>query len=171
MKQNKEKVVTSGIEGEEDIQVQDDTTPLVVQKTVVQAKKRKSISSSVDLGDLPSWRGSKKQKSGKTPLPKVPKFTLPMVELDDPTVNFVPVQPENLPPPATKTLYRLYPSKQTKCPSNLVLDEGYAWRSFKGLIIDNEVNACYSMSVKDVERSSIHDLFKVCSFYYPHFIF
>ena len=54
MKQNKEKVVTSGIEGEEDIQVQDDTTPLVVQKTVVQAKKRKSISSSVDLGDLPS---------------------------------------------------------------------------------------------------------------------
>ena len=32
MKENKEKAVTSG---DEDVQVQDDTTPLVVQKSVV----------------------------------------------------------------------------------------------------------------------------------------
>ena len=54
MKENKEKVVTSGIEGEEDVQVQDNTTPLVAQKIVVQTGKRKSISSFVNLGDLPS---------------------------------------------------------------------------------------------------------------------
>ena len=51
MKENKEKVVTSG---DEDVQVQDDTIPFVVQKPAVQTGKRKTISSSVNLGDLPS---------------------------------------------------------------------------------------------------------------------
>ena len=42
-----------------------------------------------------------------------------------------------------------------------MLDESYAWRTFKGIVTDNEVNECYNMSVKEYERSSIHDLFKV----------
>ena len=42
-----------------------------------------------------------------------------------------------------------------------MLDESYAWRTFKGIVTDNEVNKCYNMSVKEFERSSIHDLFKV----------
>ena len=74
MKENKGKGVASGIEGEEDVQVLDDVTPLVIQKLGIQAGKRKGISSSVDLGDLPTRRGSKKQKSDKTSPPKVPKF-------------------------------------------------------------------------------------------------
>ena len=57
MKENKEKAVTSG---DEDVQVQDDTTPSVVQKPAAQTGKRKTISSSVNLGDLPSRQGSKK---------------------------------------------------------------------------------------------------------------
>ena len=176
MKENKEKVVTSGIEGEEDVQVQDNTTPLVVQKIVVQTGKRKSISNFVNLGDLPSHRGSKKQKSGKTLLPKVPKFTPLMVNLDDPAMNLVLLQtipsvhPKNLPPIA-KALHRTHPSEQTKHPPNLVLDEGYAWRTFKRLITDNEVNSCYNMSVRDYKYSTIHDLFMVRSFHYLCFIF
>ena len=51
MKENKEKVVTSG---GEDVQVQDDTTISIVQKSVVHIGKRKTISSSVNLGNLPS---------------------------------------------------------------------------------------------------------------------
>ena len=58
MKENKGKGVASGTEGEEDLQVLDDVTPLVVQKPSVQAGKRKGISSSVDLSDLPTCRGS-----------------------------------------------------------------------------------------------------------------
>ena len=76
MKENKGKGVASGIEGEEDVQVLDDITPLVVQKLGIQARKRKGISSSVDIGDLPTRRGSKKQKSDKTSPSKVPKFPL-----------------------------------------------------------------------------------------------
>ena len=70
-KENKEKALTSG---DEDVQVHDDTTASVIQKSAVQIGKRKTISSSVDLGDLPSRRDLKKQKQkpGKTPLPKVP---------------------------------------------------------------------------------------------------
>ena len=152
MKENKEKAVTSG---DEDVQVQDDTTPSVVQKSVVQTGKRKTISNSVNLGNFPSRRGPKKQKPSKNPLPKVPKFTPPTVDLDDPMINMVLVQTispvQTDPPPPTKTSRKTHPSEPSKQPPNLVLDEGYAWRTFKGIITDNEVNSCYNMSVKDFE--------------------
>ena len=93
------------------------------------------------------------------------------IDLDDPVVNLVPVQntpssfqPENPPPPTTKTSHRIHPSVSTKRPPNLVLDEDYAWKTFKRIITDKEVSACYDMSVKDFEHSAIHDLFKVCNF-------
>ena len=59
MRENKEKIVTSG---DEDVA----TAPLV-QVASVQAGKRKSktISSAVDLDDLPSRRGPKKKKSSR----------------------------------------------------------------------------------------------------------
>ena len=165
MKENKEKAVTSG---DEDVQVQDDTTP-VIHKPASQTGKRKTISSSVNLGDLPSRRGSKKPKPSKNPLPKVPKFTSQTVDLDKPVINVMPVQTippvQTDPPLPTKTSRRPHPFEPSKEPPNLVLDEGYAWRTFKGIITDNEVNSCYNMSVKDFERSAIHDLFKVYKFH------
>ena len=166
MKENKEKAVTSG---DEDVQVQDDTTASVIQKSTVQTGKKKTISSSMNLDDLPSRRGSKKQKPSKNPIPKVPKFTPLTVDLDDPVINVVPVQ--TIPPvqtdplPPAKTSRKTHPSEPSKQPPNLVLDEGYAWRTFKGIITDNEVNSCYNMSVKDFERFAIHDLFKVYKFH------
>ena len=85
MRENKEKTVTSG---DEDV-----AGPPLVQVASVQVRKRKSktISSDVDLDDLPSRRGHKKQKSSKTSLPKVPKFTPPIVNLDEPLVDVEPV--------------------------------------------------------------------------------
>ena len=145
MKGNKQKAATSG---DEDMQIQDDTTPSVIMKSAIQTGKRKSISSLVDLGDLPSHRGLKKQRPSKAPLPRVPKFTPPTVDLDDPMVNVAPIQSENL-PPSTKTR-RTHPSELSKHPPNLVLDEGYAWKTFKEIITDDEVNSCYNMSVRDL---------------------
>ena len=54
MRENKEKTVTNG---DEDV-----VAPLVVPVTSIQAGKRKykSISSAVDLDNLPSGRGAKK---------------------------------------------------------------------------------------------------------------
>ena len=93
------------------------------------------------------------------------------VVLDDPAVNLVPVQassstvqPENPTPLVAKSPHRIHPLVPVKRPPNLVLDEDYACETFKGIITDIEVSACYDMSVKDFERFAIHDLFKVCSF-------
>ena len=156
MRENKEKTVTSGDE--------DAAAPQVAS---VQAGKRKSktISSAVDLDDLPSRRGPKKQKSSKTSLPKVPKFTPPTVNLDEPFVDVEPVQTvhpvQSDPPPQPKASRKPSSSEASGRPSNLVLDESYAWRTFKGIVTDREVNECYNMSVKEFERSGVHDLFKV----------
>ena len=90
-----------------------------------------------------------------------------MVNLDDPPVDVEPVQTvhpvQTDPPPSTKNSRKLGPSEPSDRPSNLVLDENYAWRTFKGIVTDNEVNECYNMSVREFEHSGIHDLFKVSS--------
>ena len=162
MRENKDKTILSGDEGA--------SVPPVVQKEAVQAvqagkRKSKKISSGVDMEDLPSRRGPKKPKTTQTSLPKVPKFT-PTVNLDEtpaivePVQMVHPVQTDPTPPP-TKTPRKPSSSEPSDRPSNLVLDEGYAWRTFKGIVTDNEVNECYNMSVKEFERSGIHDLFKV----------
>ena len=74
-------------------------------------------------------------------------------------------------PPLTKAPRKPRPLESSKRPSNLVLDESYAWRTFKGIITDNEVNSCYNMLVKDFEHSAIHDLFKVYKFHSSLFLF
>ena len=88
MRENKEKNITSRDE--------DATATPVVQKTFVQAGKRKAkpISTTVDLNDLPSRRGPKKQKpikADKAPFPKVPKFIPPTVNLEKSPVDVEPV--------------------------------------------------------------------------------
>ena len=160
MRENKEKTVTSG---DEDVTV----TPVVLV-TFVQGGKRKSksISSAVDLDDLPSRRGAKKQKPVKTSIPKVPKFTPSTVNLDDPPVDMEPVQTvhpvqTDLPPLSVKNSCKPSPSEPSDYPSNLVLDENYAWRMFKGIVTDHEVNECYIILVREFERSGIHFFFKV----------
>ena len=123
----------------------------------------------MNLGDLPSRQGPKKQKPSKTPLPTVPKFTPLMVDFVDLVINVVLVQTVPLvqtdPPLPAKTSHKTHPSELSKQPLNLVLDEGYTWNMFKGILTDNEVNSCYNMSVMGFERSAIHDLFKVYKFH------
>ena len=164
MRENKEKTVTSV---DEDV-----TAPPVVLVISVQGGKRKSksISSAMDLDDLPSRRGAKKQKPVKTPIPKVPKFTPPTVNLDEPPVDVEPVQTvhpiqTDLPPLSAKNSRKLSQSEPSDRPSNLVLDESYAWRMFKGIVTDNEVNECYNMSMREFECSGICYYF----FYFSNF--
>ena len=154
MRENKEKTVTSG---DEDV-----AASPVVPVTSVQGGKRKSksISSAVDLDNLPSRRDAKKQKPVKTPIPKVPKFIPPTVNLDEPPFDVEPIQTvhpvqTDLPPPLAKNSRKPSPSEPSDRPSNLVLDESYAWRMFKGIVTDNEVNECYNMSMREFECSGI----------------
>ena len=81
----------------------------------------------------------------------------PLVDVE-PVQTVHPVQSNPLPPP--KASHKPSSSEPSDRPLNLVLDESYAWRTFKGIVTDHEVNECYNMSVKEFERSSIHALFK-----------
>ena len=146
-KRYKEKNITSR---DEDVAA----TP-IVQKTFVQARKKKTkpISTAVDLDDLLSRRGPKKQKSkaDKAFLPKVPKFVPPTVNLDESPVDVEPVQTihpvQSEPTPQTKTPCKPPSSEPSDRPSNLVLDENYAWRTIKGIVTNNEVNKCFSEGI------------------------
>ena len=47
---------------------------------------------------------------------------------------------------------------------NLVENEDLAWEWFQKAMTDEDVAACYDMSLKEFEHSAVHDLFKVCNF-------
>ena len=87
------------------------------------------------------------------------------MNLDEPLVDVEPVQTvhpvQSDPPPHPKVSRKPSLSEASDRPSNLVLDESYSWRTFKGIVTNREVNECYNMSVKEFERSRVHGLFKV----------
>ena len=57
-----------------------------------------------------------------------------------------------------------HPSQQV--PQNLIGNEDLAWERFEKVVTDEDVMACYDMSLKDFEHSGVDDLFKVCSSFY-----
>ena len=54
------------------------------------------------------------------------------------------------------------PSQQV--PSNIIENEDLAWERFQKAVLDEDINVCYDMSLKDFEHSGVHDLFKVSNF-------
>ena len=46
-------------------------------------------------------------------------------------------------------------------PMTLLRSEGLAWERFQQAVSKEDVAICYNMSVKEFERSIVHDLFKV----------
>ena len=59
-------------------------------------------------------------------------------------------------------------STQSKAPNGspmtLLKSEGLAWERFQKVVSEEDVAICYDMFVKEFERSTIHDLFKVLFF-------
>ena len=47
---------------------------------------------------------------------------------------------------------------------NLLENEDLAWERFEQAVTGEDVVACYDMSLKEFEHSSVHDLFKVIIF-------
>ena len=48
--------------------------------------------------------------------------------------------------------------------SNIIENEDLAWERFQRVVLDEDINVCYDMSLKDFEHSGVHDLFKVSNF-------
>ena len=133
-------------------------------------EKRKNISSRMDLGDLPSRRGrEKKHKSSKPQDVKSP----PASNQESP-VQILTLDSESKDPLSKKTssiVHAPTPSTPSKeVPQHLLGNEDLAWKRFSTAVTDVDVGACYNMSLKDLEHSGVHDLFKV-SFFFPFFLY
>ena len=57
-----------------------------------------------------------------------------------------------------------------KIPTNIIKNEDLAWERFQKAILDEDINTCYDMSLKEFEYSGVHDLFKVCVYLYFIFV-
>ena len=124
--------------------------------------KRKTLSKMLDLGNLPNRRG-KKVKHGSSK-PRVVKPSLPTSQ---PSIQIFDVElsiPLEVTPSKTTMPTSSQPSQRV--PMNLLENEDLAWERFEKVVTGEDVAACYDMSFKEFEHSAIHDLFKVCNYFY-----
>ena len=118
------------------------------------------MSKNLDLENLPSRRG-KKVKYGSSKAGVV-KPSLPMSQ---PSVQIFDVDssaPIEITPSKTTAPASSQPSQ--RIPMNLIENEDLTWERFEKTVSNEDIAACYDMSLKDFEHSGVHDLFKVCNF-------
>ena len=127
-------------------------------------EKRKSLSKNIDLGSLPSRRDSRREKkvkrgSSQVVKPKLPQSQPPIHIVDVDSSTPVENTPSKTSPPRTTALTssQLPP----RVPTNIIENEDLAWECFGEAMKGEDITACYDMSLKDFEHSSVHDLFKV----------
>ena len=135
-------------------------------------KKRKNISSRVDLGDLPSRRGrEKKHKSTKSQDVKSP----PPVSNQESPMQILTLDSEPKDTPSKKvssTVHAPTSSLSSKeVPQHLLGNEDLAWERFTTAMTDVDVAACYNMSLKDFEHSGVHNILKFSFFFFFFFFF
>ena len=53
-----------------------------------------------------------------------------------------------------------------RVPINLLENEDLAWERFEKAMTSEDVAVCYDMSLIEFKHSAIHDLFKVCNYFY-----
>ena len=88
-----------------------------------------------------------------------------MPPVQESPVQIHDIEDELLDPPSAHapSIIRAPVSSQpsSQVPLNLLGDEDLAWERFERVVTDQDVAACYDMSLKDFEHSGVHDLFKV----------
>ena len=155
MKENKGK----GLASDEAVHLEKD---VLTQCHLAALEKRKTISRTLDTGSHLNCRGNKKPKHGL--------FTLsnPLVIETNPsipsTASNQPLTNKNALPNASSSLKPFATAPLKSCPLTLLRSEGLAWDRFQWVVTNKDVTICYDMSVKKIERSTVHDLFMVFSF-------
>lgn len=125
------------------------------------SEKRKALSKTVDMGSPPSRRGIKKPRhnSSKFGVVETSLFISPAIAKQPSTVQILDVDPSN---PLDATPAKTPTSPPDNDLMTLLRNEGLAWDRFKQAVSDKDIAICYDMYVKEFERSTVHDLFKVC---------
>ena len=126
-------------------------------------KKRKALSKIIDMGSLPSHRGHKKarHRSSKSGLVKACSV-VPLAPAKQPsTLQILDLDSSN-PPKATSS------KPPSGSPMTLLRSEGLAWERFQQVVFKEDIAIYYDMFVKEFERSTVHDLFKVLFLIFNH---
>ena len=133
----------------------------------ISSEKRKTVSKTLDTRNLPSNQGNKKPKlESFTPSKSFVVKTNPFIPLATSNQPLTPPKANTPLPNASPSLNPFTAASPKSHPLNLLRSEGLAQDRFQH--VDNDVNICYDMSVKEFKRSTIHDLFKVFSFIHSH---
>ena len=102
-----------------------------------------------------------KQGSSKVVKSKPPQSqpSIQVVDVDSST----PVEstPSKTPPPRTPLSKSTAPGLSQPS-TNIIENEDLAWERFQLAVLDEDINMCYNMGLKEFEHSGVHDLFKVC---------
>ena len=155
MKENKGK----GPASDEAVHLEKD---VFTQCCLVASEKRKTISRMLDTGSHLNCQGNKK--------PKHVLFTLSNLSIIEtnpsipPTASNQPSTAKNPLPNASSSLKPFAATPPKSCPLTLLRSEVLAWDRFQWAVTNKDVTICYDMSVKKIERSTVHDLFMVFSF-------
>ena len=121
------------------------------------SKKRKTMSKKLDMGNLPSRKGNKKQKVDSSMLPTTLVMVLDLAaSMAKTTTSKVE---DSLPCSGADLSDPVGPLNSG--PMTLPRSEGLAWDRFKQVVTDKDIAIYYDMFVKEFERSTVHDLFKV----------
>ena len=72
--------------------------------------------------------------------------------------------------PPSKTITPVSSQPCEKIHTNIIENEDLAWERFQIVVLDENINTCYDMSLKDFEHSGVHDLFKVRLYLYFVFV-
>ena len=121
------------------------------------------MSKNLDIRNLPSRRGKKAKhvpsQIAKPNLPP-PQPSIKIYDVDSSTST----ETTSSKTPPSKTTMPATSQPSVYVPTNIIENENLAWERFQKAVPDEDINVCYDMSLKDFERSGVHDLFKVMAF-------
>ena len=142
MKGNKGKEVA----GEGDRPKAGDARPEIPSQTRPSAgDKRKSLPKNLDLGSLPSSRDKRvKHVSSKVTKPNLPQSNPTVQTIDVDVSPPVEITSSKTPP---RTITSVSSQPPSKVSSNIIENEDLAWEHFGEAVKDEDINACYDMSL------------------------
>ena len=102
-------------------------------------------------------------KHGSSKVVKSPQSqpSIQIVDVDSSTL--IESTPSKTPPSKIPSFKSTVPSS-SRPSTNVIENEDLAWERFQMAILDEDINMCYNMGLKEFEHSGVHDLFKVCPY-------
>ena len=162
MKENKGKEVVG--EGKRPETQPQDRLDVQTQVCPTAGDKRKFLPKNIDLEGLPSRRDKRVKHGSSKVVKSKPPQSQPSIQIVD-VDSSTPIEstPSKTPPSKIPLSKSTVPGSSQPS-TNIIENEDLAWECFQMAVLDEEINMCYNIGLKEFEHSGVHDLFKVCSY-------